>query len=188
MPLYHKALYIISAKIRKIINKINLLILHIKGLNIDSSSYIRRAFFTWPHKVSIGKSCIIEHHVFFKHDGAYSSGKSIIIGNNVFIGHSCEFNIRKKITVGNNTLIASGSKFIDHDHGIDMGEPIRMQQGPEAEIVLEEDVWIGANAIVLKGVTIGKGAVVAAGAIVNKSIPPCEIWGGIPARKIGERN
>lgn len=142
---------------------------------------------TWPHKVSIGKKTIIEHDVFLKHDGPYSEGKSIIIGDNVFIGNNSEFNIKKSIIIKNNSLIGSGSKFIDHDHGMAKNDLIRLQPCPEAEIIIEEDVWIGANVIVLKGVTIGKGAIVAAGAIVNKSIPPYEIWGGVPVKKIGER-
>ena len=54
-------------------------------------------------------------------------------------------------------------------------------------IEIADNVWIGANAVILRGVTIGQGAVVAAGAVVTKKIPPNEIWGGLPARKIGER-
>ena len=57
----------------------------------------------------------------------------------------------------------------------------------DQDIVLEGDNWIGANATVLKGVTIGKGAVVAAGAIVTKDIPAYEVWGGIPAKFIKKR-
>ena len=52
---------------------------------------------------------------------------------------------------------------------------------------LEKDVWLGVNVVVLKGVTIGQGAVVGAGAIMTKSIPACEIWAGVPARKVGTR-
>ena len=61
------------------------------------------------------------------------------------------------------------------------------QPCPDAPIVLEDDVWLGVNVVVLKGVTIGRGAVVGAGAIVTKSIPACEIWAGVPARKVGTR-
>jgi maltose O-acetyltransferase len=53
--------------------------------------------------------------------------------------------------------------------------------------IIGDGVWIGANAIVLRGVKIGDGAVVAAGAVVTRDIPAYEIWGGIPARRIGER-
>jgi acetyltransferase-like isoleucine patch superfamily enzyme len=51
----------------------------------------------------------------------------------------------------------------------------------------EADSWVGAGSIVLAGVTVGRGAIVAAGSVVTKDIPPYEIWGGVPARKIRER-
>lgn len=142
---------------------------------------------TWPNKIEIGSNCSIEYRVFFKHDGPYSEGKSIIIEREVFIGNNCEFNIRKQIIIRSKTLIASGCKFIDHDHGTSLNGLITSQDGFEWEILIEEDVWLGVNVIVLKGVVIGKGAIIAAGAVVNKSVPPYEIWGGIPATKIGER-
>ena len=61
------------------------------------------------------------------------------------------------------------------------------QLGIEKGIIINEDVWIGANAIILKGVEINKGAIIAAGSVVTNSIPSYEIWGGVPARKISER-
>jgi len=54
-------------------------------------------------------------------------------------------------------------------------------------VVIGRDVWIGCHVVVLPGVTIGDHAVVAAGAVVTKSIPSGEMWGGVPAKKIGER-
>ncbi|RMF04625.1 MAG: acetyltransferase, partial [Bacteroidetes bacterium] len=54
-------------------------------------------------------------------------------------------------------------------------------------IVIRNDVWLASGVTVLSGVEIGQGAVVAANSVVNKSIPAYEIWGGTPARKIGER-
>jgi acetyltransferase-like isoleucine patch superfamily enzyme len=56
-----------------------------------------------------------------------------------------------------------------------------------AAIVIGGDVWLGANVIVLKGVTIGTGAIVAAGAVVNRSIAENQIWGGVPAKFIKMR-
>lgn len=53
--------------------------------------------------------------------------------------------------------------------------------------VIGDDVWIGANAVILRGVNIGDGAVIAAGAVVTRNVPKYEIWGGVPAKKIGER-
>jgi acetyltransferase-like isoleucine patch superfamily enzyme len=65
---------------------------------------------------------------------------------------------------------------------------MRNQPGPEKPIRLGQDVWLGCNVVVLKGIEIGDGAIVAAGAVVTKSIGPREIWAGIPARKIGQRD
>jgi acetyltransferase-like isoleucine patch superfamily enzyme len=157
------------------------------GMRIGNNTFFSKFYVTWPHKISLGNDCNLEHDIYFKHDGIWSAEYSIVIDNNVFIGTGCEFNIRKRISIGKNSLIASGCRFIDHDHGIALGELIGRQDGPEAEIIIGEDVWIGCNVIILKGVTIADGAVVAAGAIVTKSIPKNEIWAGVPAKKIGER-
>ncbi len=69
----------------------------------------------------------------------------------------------------------AGCRFIDHDHGASKKNLTRVQKATKQEIILDEDVWIGCNLVVLKGVKIGKGSVVAAGAIVNNDIPPYEI-------------
>ncbi len=57
----------------------------------------------------------------------------------------------------------------------------------DLDVVIEEDVWVGANVIILKGVTIGRGSVIAAGSIVTKNVEPYSIYAGVPARKIKER-
>lgn len=159
-----------------------------QGASIGLHTNLPSFEITWPHKVKIGNNCILEEDIFFKFDGEWQSGYSIIIADRVFIGRGCEFNIRKNIHIGNDCLIASGCKFIDHDHGItDLSKPINTQPGPEYPIVLEENVWLGVNVIVLKGVKIGKGSVVGSGAVVTKSIPPNEIWSGVPAKKIRDR-
>jgi acetyltransferase-like isoleucine patch superfamily enzyme len=58
---------------------------------------------------------------------------------------------------------------------------------PKRQFFLEEDVWLGANVIVLKGTRIARGAVLAACSVVTNNEPPYEMWAGVPARKIGER-
>jgi acetyltransferase-like isoleucine patch superfamily enzyme len=158
------------------------------GLKIGKGTYIgKNVKVTWPHQVKLGNNCRLEHGIYFHYDGIYSNGPSICIGDNVFIGHNTEFNVTDKITIENHCLIAAGCRFIDHNHGVSKKNLIRVQQAPKQEIILEEDVWLGCNVVVLMGVKIGKGAIVAAGAIVNKNIPNYEIWGGVPAKKIGER-
>lgn len=157
-------------------------------MQIGRGSHISKLFISWPHQIAIGNNCIIERNVNFKYDGPWLPGPRIVIGDTVFIGTNCEFNINEGITIGNDSLIASGCKFIDHDHGTAIGELMHQQYGNRAKISIGQDVWLGCNVIVLKGVNIGNGAIVAAGAVVTKSIPAYEIWGGVPAKKISQRN
>ena len=157
------------------------------GVKVGKQTLFPCLTITWPHQLQIGNHCSLEPDIFFKFDGIWCPGPSIVIGDNVFIGRGCEFNIKKSIHVGNDSLIGSGTKFIDHDHGIQLGQLMRKQSGPEAAIVIGADVWIGGNVIVLKGVTIGDGAIVGAGAVVTKPVGSLEIWAGIPAKKIGIR-
>ena len=157
------------------------------GMNIGKGTFLPKLYITWPHQVIIGKNCNLEHGIYFKYDGIWSKGPSIIIDDNVFIGSTCEFNINCGIKIGSYSNIASGCRFVDHDHGIKSGLPIGGQASVKKEIILEEDVWLGCNVVILKGVNIGKGAIVGAGAVVTKSIPSQEIWAGVPARFIAKR-
>ena len=166
---------------------INTIWWRLNGATIGMQTRLYKVFVTWPHQISIGQNCTVEQHVFFKYDGIWKPGPSIIIKDRVFIGANCEFNIKKGIEISNDCLIGSNCKFVDHDHGIDINQKMNAQQCPEAEIIIEDDVWLGANVVVLKGVRIGKGSIVGAGTILTKSVPSYEIWAGVPGKKIGER-
>jgi len=163
------------------------LYLRARGARIGGGTFLPRANINWPHQLSIGANCILEDDIYFKWDGPWHPGPSIIIEDASFIGRGCEFNIRKTITIGAECRIASGCKFIDHDHAIEPAGRWDHVRGREEAIRLDKQVWLGVNVVVLRGVTIGQGAIVGAGAVVTKSIPPNEIWAGIPARCIGCR-
>ena len=159
-----------------------------RGFTIGKNSYIGKCYFTWPHKVILGDNCIVEHGTYFKFDGIYSPAKSILLGSGTFIGANCEFNITDKITIGEKCLIASGCKFIDHDHGMSLGTTMNVQKPTVSPIIIEDDVWIGVNSIILKGITIKKGAIVAAGSVVTRNVGEYEIVGGVPAKFIKSRS
>jgi acetyltransferase-like isoleucine patch superfamily enzyme len=161
----------------------------LQGMQVGRGTLLPKVRVTWPHQVSLGAECVLEHDVYFKYDGIYAPGPSIVLRDRVFVGFGCEFNVRQRVEIGEDCLIASGCKFIDHDHGSSrLDVPMsRQADGPEAAIALGPDVWLGVNVVVLKGVTIGRGAIVAAGAVVTQSIPEYEIWGGVPARKLRQR-
>jgi acetyltransferase-like isoleucine patch superfamily enzyme len=166
---------------------INISYYRLLGMGVGKSTMISKVVVNWPHQVTIGRGCAFEEGVCFTFSDVWKPGPNIKIGDFCFLGRGCEFNIRMGIEVGDHSLIAAGCRFIDHDHGLNRDELMCLQLGREAPIVIGSNVWIGANAIILRGVTIHSGAVVGAGAVVTKSIPANEIWGGVPARKIALR-
>jgi galactoside O-acetyltransferase len=93
-----------------------------------------------------------------------------------------------KIVIGNCVLIAPNVVLRAANHDIGRGPvPIRHRPSVSGEIIIEDDVWIGSNAVVTADVTLARGTVVGAGAVVTSSTEPYSIVGGVPARKIGER-
>jgi len=98
------------------------------------------------------------------------------------------------LTIGSKVIFGPNPTVITGDHRIDIIGKYIMdvsddEKLPENDmpVVIEDDVWCGANITILKGVTIGRGSVVAAGAVVNKSCPPYSIIGGIPAKVLKYR-
>ena len=107
----------------------------------------------------------------------------VIIGNHTRIGlHNT---IIGPVTIGSHVNLAQGITITALNHHFDDSEKRIDQQGVTTkEVVLEDDIWVGANAVILPGVTIGKHAVVAAGAIVTKDVPPHSLVAGVPAKVI----
>ena len=158
------------------------------GMQVGGGSAIGRVVVGWPNQVRVGVGTQVLDGVAFDYcHGVWRPGPAITVGDRCYVGRGVDFNCRERIAVGNDCLIAAGCRLIDHDHGMAVGEPMRAQVGPEGAITVEDDVWLGANVVVLKGVTIGRGAVVAAGAVVTRSVPAYEIWGGVPAKRLGGR-
>jgi len=157
------------------------------GLNIKSGGKLGKIICEWPGNVYIGNDCDINDGTIFWVKNPFNKENSITLGDRVFIGNDCNFNCNSHITIGNDCLIAAHVKFADINHEISLANKINVQPINVQPIIVGDDVWIGLASIVLKGVTIGNGAVIAAGSVVNKSVPAYEIWGGIPAKKIGER-
>lgn len=106
------------------------------------------------------------------------------LGNYTHINRGCTLDARGNLTIGNNVSISYNVSLMTGGHDVNSS----LFQGVYLPIVIEDYVWIGVNSTVLQGVTIGKGAVIAAGSVVTKDVAPYTIVGGIPARKIGERN
>jgi len=106
-------------------------------------------------------------------------GKNITIGKDVFINSGCHFQDQGGISIGDGSLIGHNVVLATINHDLN---PANNRKNHYAPIRIGHHVWIGSNATVLPGVTVGDWAVVAAGAVVSKDVPPLTVVGGVPAR------
>jgi len=158
------------------------------GLNIKSRSTVGRIICEWPYKVSIGYDCNIDWGIHFWFKYPFDKNSFIRIGDRTFIGRNSVLNCNSRIKIGDDCLIANNVTIVDLNHSTSLKSVMRSQPCVAEEIIIGNDVWIGANSVILKGVIIGDGSIIAAGSVVNKSIPKNEIWGGVPARFIKIRS
>lgn len=115
----------------------------------------------------------------------HCEGGNISIGKSTYINRLVTIVSRVNIEIGCEVLIADNVSIYDHDHKTHNNEQPYGKQGFQSEsIVIEDNVWVGSHSVILKGVTIGKNAIIAAGSVVNSSVPPAELWGGVPAKFI----
>jgi carbonic anhydrase/acetyltransferase-like protein (isoleucine patch superfamily) len=111
----------------------------------------------------------------------------LTIRSGTYVNRNTMFDVHDQVDIGRNCLIGPGCYFTDADHGTSLAEPMPAQPMETSPLVIEDDVWIGAQVVVLGGVRIGRGAVVGAGAVVTKCVPPQATVAGVPARVIGAR-
>jgi len=142
--------------------------------------------------LEIGKSSIIEGAILFDREDA-----SVLIGDRTFIGASL-IACAEKVEIGNDVLVSWGCSIVDHNsHAMDWSsrknDVLAWKHGKKdwssvniKSVKINDRAWIGFNAIILKGVTIGRGAIVGAGSVVTKDVAPYTIVAGNPARVIRE--
>ncbi len=145
--------------------------------------------FYWKKKYNL-----ISYPIIGRNSKLNGDKKNISIGENFLCGTDVEINFcdSNGLYIGNHVAIAKGSYIRSGNHKIDRLDVPMMFQGHESaaipyqgknySVVIEDDVWIGAHAILLSGAKIGKGSVIAAGSVVSTEIPPYSIVIGNPAR------
>lgn len=140
---------------------------------IGNNTYVRGELLIYPHggKISIGDYCYIGEQ------SKIWSADSITIGNKVLISHNV--NIQD-----NNAHPVSAQKRHEHFKTIITSGHPSISCFEEAGVIIEDDVWIGFNATIMKGVTIGKGAIIGACTVITKDVPPYAVVVGNPARII----
>jgi len=171
--------------LREIFNKV---INRIKNIFLESEVYwlhligcvpchCFRRFLYRLAGIKIGKGSVIHTKARFY------DPRNIIIDKDTIVGEGAVLDGRARLIIGSHVDIASEVMIYNSQHDIE-NENFTAVDKP---VVIEDYVFIGPRAIILPGVTIGKGAIVAAGAVVTKDVPPYAIVGGVPAKIIGER-
>jgi acetyltransferase-like isoleucine patch superfamily enzyme len=107
-------------------------------------------------------------------------------------GFTCSFGatvraVAAPITIGSQVNVGPLAAIIGANHGTGPGAPMQSQPQISRPVTIADDVWIGAGAIILPGVTVGPGAVIAAGAVVSHDVPARTVVGGVPAKVVAER-
>lgn len=160
-----------------------------KSANVKISNH---SFFNYPelHDLKtdrgtfiVNKNADVNIGSLTTRSGSYllvGTGAHLTIGENVFLNRNSFVWCVNSVTIGSNTIIAPDSIIRDSD-----GHTINGNK-KTAPIVIGSHAWIGAKAIILKGVTVGDGAVIAAGAVVSHNVPPNTLVGGVPAKVIKE--
>lgn len=125
-------------------------------------------------KIHIGESCFVGEH------SRIWSAESIRIGDRVLISHGVN------IHDNNSHSLSALNRHLHFKQILNFGHPKTLEDVPSAPIVIEDDVWIGFNCTILKGVTIGEGAIVGAATVITKDVPSYTVVAGNPARVIGQ--
>jgi acetyltransferase-like isoleucine patch superfamily enzyme len=138
-------------------------------------------------KIIVGPGAMIDAFVKIKFAGGAGD---VRIGAKSYLNAGCVIYSGHGVSIGDDVLIAANCTFAATNHAFaDPEKPIRLQgfQPSRGGIRVENDVWIGANCVLLDGAIIRSGAVIAAGSVVRGEVPPFAIWGGNPPRLLGRR-
>jgi acetyltransferase-like isoleucine patch superfamily enzyme len=141
-------------------------------------------------RIVLGKGTSIGDGTILSCGDAANGFGDISIGDGTWVGQYN--NLRAgggRIRIGRDCLVSQFCTLVASNHRIGRVAPIQTQ-GADAsrrDVVIADDVWLGAGVSVMPGVVIADGAVIGANAVVTSDVPAYEIWGGVPARRIGER-
>lgn len=135
--------------------------------------------FSGQGKLNCGNNLLIRSSKFNPVRIHIDNNANLTLGDKVFLNMGAHLSCSEEIIIGNHVDFGDDCLIMDNDfHGAGTKNP------KKAPIIINDDVWLAARVVVLKGVTIGKGSVIGAGSIVTKSIPPNSFAAGVPAKVI----
>jgi len=170
----------------KILNTIVRLFHKLKGVNISGKPiiYLNASLLRHPKNIYINDEVVIKSG---SHICPCNINAKISIGERTTVGFNTFIYASSKISIGSDCMIAPFVYLVDSDHGTKLGVNMNLQKNVSRSITIGNDVWIGANAIILSGVNIADGAIVAAGSVVSSNVDTNSIVGGTPAKLIKYR-
>jgi len=138
-------------------------------------------------RIVIGPGVVLDSFVKIKPAGGFGD---VILGERSQVNSGTVIYTGNGVTIGKGVLIAANCTFAPTDHQYERADiPIIDQRFKQSRggIIIEDDVWIGANCVILDGATIRKGVVVGAGSVVRNELRPYTVYAGNPLREIGIR-
>jgi acetyltransferase-like isoleucine patch superfamily enzyme len=157
------------------------------GVRMKGYNWLRSIEIPYNHRNIELNSCSLDRGVVLLCGGAARPGVRLSIGDGTYINRRTFIDANESIIIGRNVAIGPNCYITDHDHGLDPSRPPLQQEMLAKPTRIEDAVWLGANVVVLKGVTIGARSVVGAGSVVTRSLPADIIAVGVPARVIRSR-
>lgn len=142
------------------------------------SHFVRKAFYRNALNLKIGKNS----YIFM--GASFDTRKNFVMGYNSVINQNCRLDNRGGLYIGNNVSISADVQILTADHNLHSSR----FEGRTKPVTIYDYVFVGTRAMILPGVTLGKGCVVCAGAVVTKSVDENVMVAGVPARPIGKRN
>ncbi len=137
-----------------------------------------------PEKIRVGANVYIGHYAILR---GYDRNE-MVIGDDTWIGQFCYINSAGGVEIGSRVGIGPCVKIISSKHGEEgRNVPVLLCDLEFTKVKIESESDIGIGAIIMPGVTVGKGSIVGAGAVVTTDVEPFSVVAGVPARKIGER-
>jgi acetyltransferase-like isoleucine patch superfamily enzyme len=168
--------------------RLRIIHLRLLGARIGRRCWIRRIRVPRnPWDIEIDEMVALDDDVVLLTTGLRKTAARLVIGGGTYVNRFTMFDASERIEVGRGCLIGPFCYITDHDHGIELARPTAQQPLVSGSVRIGNNVWVGAGAIILKGVTIGDGAVIGAGAVVTRQVRPNEKVAGVPARMIGSR-
>ena len=158
------------------------------GVDLRGYAWLRRV--SMPRQwsdVAIEGRVGLDDGVVLLCSGPHRSEKILIRGG-TYINRYTILDAHERIVIGRNCMIGPHCFITDGDHGTGGGSPIHEQPMKVEPVIIEDEVWLGAGVIVLKGVHIGRGAVIGAGSVVTRDVEAFAVAAGVPARVIRHRD